>query len=301
MARIRSVKPEYWDDQELAEQVSRDARLLYIGLWNLSDEHGRLRGDARFIKGRIFPYDDDISIEDVAVMVGELALAGKVLPYQSDGLIYLFLPNLSRHQRLEADKVTSKLPDQTASDVDLLSPRALIDACRSESRADKSARRAEKIALLYGTGSMEHVSDADGSASGETHTDSDATDDAIGGMSKAALKAKAKEGKLPSSHPNLSWDSHEIDADPEWVKFWATYPSVKDKNAARVKWLAALRAKIPPAKILAGAEAYAIERAREDPKFNKNPATWLHNKCWEQYDEEPKAPAVPAPRPFYEN
>jgi hypothetical protein len=50
VARIRSIKPEYWADQDLAEQVSRDARLLYIGLWNLADEHGRLRGDPRYIK-----------------------------------------------------------------------------------------------------------------------------------------------------------------------------------------------------------------------------------------------------------
>jgi hypothetical protein len=301
VARIRSVKPEYWDDQELAEQVSRDARLLYIGLWNLADEHGRLRGDARLIKGRIFPYDDDVTIEAVAVMTAELALAGKVLPYQVDGVIYLYLPNLGRHQRLEADKVASKLPDQTGHDAEMLSPRALIDACRSETRANKSARRAEKIALLYGSGSMEHVSDADGSASGDAHTDSDdsADDDAI--LSKAALKAKAKEGKLPSAHPRLSWEAHEIDADPEWIKFWEIYPSIKDKATARTKWLGALRDGVEPAKILAGAEAYAQERSREDPKFNKSPKTWLHNRCWEEYDERPKQPTVPAPRPFYDN
>ena len=32
MARIRSVKPEYWDDRKLAKRTSRDARLLYIAL-----------------------------------------------------------------------------------------------------------------------------------------------------------------------------------------------------------------------------------------------------------------------------
>ncbi len=57
MARIRSVKPEFWLDRRLARGVSRDARLLYIGLWNLSDEHGRVRGDARYLKGQLFAYD----------------------------------------------------------------------------------------------------------------------------------------------------------------------------------------------------------------------------------------------------
>jgi hypothetical protein len=294
------VKPEFWDDQELAEQVSRDGRLLYIGLWNLADEHGRLRGDARFIKGRIFPYEDDISVEDVAMMLAELALAGKAVPFQVDEVVYLHLPNLGKHQRLEADKVASRLPDPFAQDAELLTPKALIDACKSESRANKSARRAEKIALLYGTGSMEHVSaDADGSA-GDAQTDSSA-DDESAILSKAALKAKAKEGKLPSTHPKLSWTDAEINEDPEWVKFWSVYPSIKDKSAARTKWLTAVRAGATPAQILAGAEAYAEERAREDAKFNKHAATWLHQKCWEQYDEAAKEPTYAGPRPFYEN
>lgn len=300
MARIRSVKPEYWDDQELAEQVSRDARLLYIGLWNLADEHCRLRGDARFIKGRIFPYDDDVSMEDVAVMLAELALAGKVVPFQVDEVIYLHLPNLGKHQRLEADKVASKLPDPFAQDAELLTPKALIDACKSESRANKSARRAEKIALLYGTGSMEHVSaDADGSA-GDAGAELDA-DDESAILSKAALKAKTKEGKLPSTQPKLSWTDAEINEDPEWVKFWSVYPSIKDKAAARTKWLTAVRGGATPAQILAGAEAYAEERAREDPKFNKHAATWLHQKCWEQYSEPEKQALARDPDEFWNN
>lgn len=301
MARIRSVKPEFWDDQELAEQVSRDGRLLYIGLWNLADEHGRLRGDARFVKGRIFPYEDDISMEDVAVMLAELALAGKAVPFQVDEVVYLHLPNLGKHQRLEADKVASKLPDPFAQDAELLTPKALIDACKSESRANKSARRAEKIALLYGSGSMEHVSaDADGTAGG-AHTDSSTEEAESGILSKAALKAKAKEGKLPSTHPKLSWTDAEINEDPEWVKFWSVYPSVKDKTAARTKWLTALRNGATPAQLIGGAEAYAEERAREDPKFNKHAATWLHNKCWQQYDEPPKPGAERNLEEFWNN
>ena len=301
MARIRSVKPEFWEDQELAEQVSRDARLLYIGLWNLADEHGRLRGDARFIRGRVFPYDDDLEIEDVAIMLAELALVGKVLPYRSTSGIYLFLPNLARHQRLETDKVASKLPDHAASDAEMLTPRALIDACKSESRADKSARRAEKMSLLYGAWSMEHVSAEPDADASDAHTDPDDSTEQTDADSKVATRAKAKEGRFPSTHPKLAWTNAEIDTDPEWIKFWTVYPSIKDKNAARTKWLAALRDKVPCATILAGAEAYAEERSREDPKFNKNPATWLHNRCWEQYDEEPKQPLFAEPRPFYEN
>lgn len=151
MARIRSVKPEFWADEDLSD-LPRDARLLYMGLWNLSDEHCRLRGDARYVKGQLFPYDDDLDATAIDNLLWLLAKAGKVQRYESDGRSYLYLPTLSRHQRLEPDKVPSKLPTP---------PEAVSESSRSESRPEKSAPRSDKSApdtetnvLLYGTGSM---------------------------------------------------------------------------------------------------------------------------------------------------
>lgn len=129
MARIRSVKPEYWADQELAEKVSRDARLAYIGLWNMADEWARLRGDARHVKGQLFPYDDDLTPEAVDDLIGELVAAGKVVRYVANGGTYLFLPTLHKHQRLEPDRVPSRLPSPPDPDepalfgADELAPR----------------------------------------------------------------------------------------------------------------------------------------------------------------------------------
>ena len=34
MARIRTIKPQFWINEELGT-IPRDARLLYIGLWNM--------------------------------------------------------------------------------------------------------------------------------------------------------------------------------------------------------------------------------------------------------------------------
>ena len=39
MARIRTIKPQFWDDLKIG-RLSRDARLLYIGLWNFADDLG---------------------------------------------------------------------------------------------------------------------------------------------------------------------------------------------------------------------------------------------------------------------
>lgn len=149
MARIRSVKPEFWADEDMA-QLSRDARLLYVGLWNQADEHGRLRGDPRFIKGQVFPYDDDLPPAEVDRLLDELAKAGKAVRYRVESGAYVFLPNLAKHQRLEAEKVPSKLPASTDPGAAQIHPR------EPAPRAEPSPPGADSSVLLYGSGSMEH-------------------------------------------------------------------------------------------------------------------------------------------------
>lgn len=141
MARIRSLKPEFWTDEELATSVSRDGRMLYAGLWNLADEHGRLRGDPRYVKGQIFAYDDDLTPEVIDKLLDDLAALKKVVRYRVAGARYLFLPNLGKHQRLESDKVPSRLPG-----IDEAEPEPPPDQ-PEPSRANKSAPGADESAL----------------------------------------------------------------------------------------------------------------------------------------------------------
>lgn len=56
MARIRTIKPQFWDDLKIG-RLSRDARLLYIGLWNFADDLGVVIADPVWLKSKIFPYD----------------------------------------------------------------------------------------------------------------------------------------------------------------------------------------------------------------------------------------------------
>jgi hypothetical protein len=178
MARIRSVKPEFWDDRKLAKRASRDARLLYIALWNLADEWARLNGDPQWIKGKLFAYDDDLDTTAIGKLLEELEnpALGCVVAYEVDGDPYLFLPKLGGHQRLEPEKVPSRLPEPPAwangprnpepPPAAPTPPNGLSEsrADSSESRADEVARRADepeshadKSALLYVAGSMEQV------------------------------------------------------------------------------------------------------------------------------------------------
>jgi hypothetical protein len=230
MARIRSLKPEFWLDPKIT-RLSRDARMLYMALWNMADEHGRLLGDPRVIKGQCFPYDDDLTPDRIDTLICELEGHRKAVRYESDDAIYLHLPNLSKHQRLEPEKVPSRLPSPPTQAPDLHTPDG-DDS--SERRADESAPRADELSLLQVAGSREQVA---GSKDANRNRNGVANDDAFDEFwqmyprRKDRLHAKKAWGRavreaggptpiidgLRSQLPNLGA------SDPKFVPYAATW------------------------------------------------------------------------------
>lgn len=74
--------------------------------------------------------------------------------------------------------------------------------------------------------------------------------------------------------------------------FWLVYPKKKSREEAQKAWCSAIDRGADPQKIVDAATTYARERAGEDPKYTKYPATWLNKGC---YDDEPDAPASRPP------
>jgi hypothetical protein len=110
MPRIRTVKPEFWED-ELLGVVSRDARLLFIATFNMADDEGILRWTPAYIKAQAFMYDDDLTIGDVGKLMQCLTDTGLVFPFiggvarQQMALVV----NFRKHQRINRPQ-KSKLP-----------------------------------------------------------------------------------------------------------------------------------------------------------------------------------------------
>ena len=50
MTRIRTIKPEFWEDEKLAN-FSFAARLFFIGLWNIADDQGVFKNNPVLLKG----------------------------------------------------------------------------------------------------------------------------------------------------------------------------------------------------------------------------------------------------------
>jgi hypothetical protein len=96
MARIRTVKPEYWTDERIGE-CSIAARLLFIATWNFADDHGGLDRSAKQLKAQAFPYDNI----DCEPLVQELLNARVLIEYESGGKKYLHIRGFRKHQKNE--------------------------------------------------------------------------------------------------------------------------------------------------------------------------------------------------------
>ena len=84
MARSRMIRPEFWDDEKLALQTSRDARLTFIGLWNHSDDYGVVKGNVTWLKNHIFPYEDSLSIQKFTGWLTELEFGAWIIPFNGN-------------------------------------------------------------------------------------------------------------------------------------------------------------------------------------------------------------------------
>ncbi|MEN6533986.1 MAG: hypothetical protein ABFD89_10015 [Bryobacteraceae bacterium] len=99
MARIRTIKPEFPQSESMG-RVSRDARLLFVMLWTLADDSGRLRGNSRMLASLLFPYDDDAK-NLIDGWLRELSTERCVGLYSIGGDSYLEILNWCKHQKID--------------------------------------------------------------------------------------------------------------------------------------------------------------------------------------------------------
>jgi len=115
MARTRSIKPEFWDDEKLTS-ISRDARLTFIGMWNHSDDYAVVKGHPLWLKNKIFPYDE-IKPSEFQRWLQELENIKCIIPYEANGEKYYYIRTFNKHQ-------TINRPSQVKNPTP---PNALID------------------------------------------------------------------------------------------------------------------------------------------------------------------------------
>ncbi|QWA09553.1 primosomal protein [Sodalis ligni] len=102
MARIRTIKPEFWTDEDLAE-ASECACLLAIGLLNYADDEGYFNANPKLIKAAVFPLREP-SVP-ITVMIRELSNHGYLSMFSApDGKHFGLIKNFTKHQVVNKGK-----------------------------------------------------------------------------------------------------------------------------------------------------------------------------------------------------
>ena len=107
MARIRTIKPEFWQDEKLAPLAPID-RLVFLGLISMSDDLGRVHDNVKMIDAFIFPESPDTSRESLATLS---RLSRLVRGLTSSGQRVIQITNWTRHQKVDRPSNRAALPE----------------------------------------------------------------------------------------------------------------------------------------------------------------------------------------------
>jgi hypothetical protein len=283
MARIRSIKPEFFTSETLAK-VSKSARLTFIGLWTYVDDNGVGLDNDRLIAAALYALEEDPleALRSVADDLKSLSSVGVITRYEFGGRRYLFITNWLEHQKV-SHPAKPRYPRPAPAD---FRPPTSEDADPPEDQAQPSGNAPEDYAQAsalsreQGAGSKEQGDTR--SADAETHeTDS-----------------KPKRRRRAPGYVAA-----------RFAEFYAAYPRKKSPADAETAWTKAVDTLgADPAVIIEAARLFAMANRTKDPEYLPYPATWLNRRQWEDKpDRAPDAPsaigapsvaAAAAPRPL---
>lgn len=107
MARIRSIKPDFFRHEALQEIEAANPgqyiMLVFAGLWTQADRRGRFAWKPRQLKLDILPFLDF----DISLTLDTLARHGFVQRYSVDGSDYGCIPTFEDHQRISGQEAQS--------------------------------------------------------------------------------------------------------------------------------------------------------------------------------------------------
>lgn len=150
MARIRTIKPTFWTDEDMAD-ISEAACLLAIGLLNYADDEGYFNANPKLIKAAVFPIRETSS--SIPVLLQELSNCGYISLFSAqDCKRYGLINNFIKHQVVNK-KTPSKikelnlLPESYGSDTGGLplgkegkgNIKPLSNACEDNFQSDPNA------------------------------------------------------------------------------------------------------------------------------------------------------------------
>lgn len=132
MARIRTIKPEFFTSEDIVS-LSPYARLLYVALWCEADREGRMAWKPRTFKMRYLPADN----VDIDALCNEIVTAGLVKLY---GEGYAYVPAFHAHQHINPREAASQLPDPPKDDQKTTRKARAVDASGTREPRDSDVQ-----------------------------------------------------------------------------------------------------------------------------------------------------------------
>ncbi|MFA5186943.1 MAG: HNH endonuclease [Patescibacteria group bacterium] len=312
MARIRTIKPDFWTDGKIV-QLPFEARLLFIGMWNFADDSGFLGSDLDRIKMQIFP-SDEIDIYILIDLLCNAELLGR-----TDGSLKIH--NFTKHQRI-AHPTPSRFEKTHESSRKITIPSSVRKAialkygckpgedkevncyyCGKEGRIHWWRNRWGKpTGWINFSLTLDHVNPE--SLGGETKVENMVLACAHCNKSKGVfdyprelsrkltpdLEVEVEVERKGRSAEETKTPRQPKSVDGSFATFWEHYPRRVSKGAAEKAWN-----KIKPSPellttILAKLVEYEASDQWKDEQYIPHPSTWLNRKGWEDEVPAPKRP-----------
>lgn len=99
MARIRTIKPEFFTSEKIA-MLTDPAKVTFIGLWTEADDYGVLPDNAKILKGHLWPLDDTKTAVDLSLHVQEMIDLNLVRRFEADGNRWLHITGFADNQTI---------------------------------------------------------------------------------------------------------------------------------------------------------------------------------------------------------
>lgn len=283
MARIRTIKPEFWSSPDM-DGMDPWARLLYIAMWNFADDHGRGSAEPRELMGFAFPREDSMTLDGFRRVLGEVHRGFGVSFYRVGGRPFYAIPTWERHQKI--DKRSQ--PRCPGPDEGVQCDPQSVDLQRNTGLGEDSAKaRWEPSSVHRGLGedSTPEV--------GSRKKEEGSLDLVVEEMGEREGEESSRDGSALDSAPS-SPNGSEVNptksksdsryADEGFARFWQTYPRNVAKAKAFTAWRSALK-RTDAETIIAGAKRYADACIGTESRYIKHPATWLNGDCWDEDDD----------------
>ena len=242
MARIRTIKPEFFRHEELQDlEIANPGKyvmLVFAGIWGHCDSKGRFEYRPRQLKLDVLPFLPFDMAESLQLLVD----AGLIRRYSVDGKKYGFIPSFEKHQRVSGKEATEgeKHPG--------------IESADNEDEWKQRGSNGEATGKQRGSARDEQESQeqerSTGTGKGMEQEQEGSVRETISDQTPQSTDAK----------PQAARASRSLDYSPEFEEFWTQYPKrhgADSKQAGWRCWQSRIRDGCGPGTMILGAQRYA--------------------------------------------